>query len=113
MTRFFGQVGYGETVDQGDGVHELVVTTRDYSGDVIRPGRRYSDDNKVNSDLSVGHAISIVADGYANNHFFAIRCVKWRGTFWEVTHVAVESPRLILTLGGVYNGPTPVVPAGP
>lgn len=107
MTRFFGKVGYGNTVDQGNGVHKLVVTERDYQGDVIRPSRRYSDDQKVNSDLSVGNAISIVADGYANNHFFAIRYVAWRGALWEVTNVDVESPRLVLRLGGVYNGPTP------
>lgn len=113
MTRFFGNVGYGETVDQGDGVHELVITERSYQGDVIRPSRRYAQDQKVNSDLSVGNAISIVADGYANDHFFAIRYVVWRGTRWEVTTVDVESPRLILRLGGVFNGPAPTVPSGP
>ena len=107
MTRFMGKVGYGETVDQGDGIHKLVVTERTYFGDVIRPSVRHADDAKINSDLSVGNAISIVADGYANNHFFAIRYVEWRGALWEVTNVDVESPRLILRLGGVYNGQTP------
>lgn len=110
MTRFSGKVGYGETVDQGEGIFDVVITERLYQGDVVRPSRRYSDDAKVNSDLSVGNAISIVADGYANNHFFAIRYVQWRGALWEVSRVDVESPRLILSLGGVYNGPTPTVP---
>lgn len=113
MTRFFGKVGYGNTVDKGHGVHDVVITERPYQGDVIRPSRRFADDNKVNSDLTVGNAISIVADGYANNHFFAIRYVEWRGALWEVSNIDVESPRLILRLGGVYNGPTPVVPSGP
>lgn len=113
MTRFFGKVGYGQTVDQGDGVFGLVVTERLYQGDVIRPSRRYANDAKVNSDLFVGNAISIVADGYANNHFFAIRYVEWRGSLWEVVNVDVESPRLILRLGGVYTGQTPDVPGGP
>lgn len=113
MTRFFGKVGYGETVDKGDGVFDVEVTEREYQGDVIRPSRRYSDDAKVNSDLSVGNAISIVADGYANDHFFAIRYVEWRGTLWEVSKVDVESPRLILWLGGAYHGPTPPIPVGP
>jgi hypothetical protein len=113
MTRFFGNIGYGNTVDKGDGVHEIEVTVRQYQGDVVRPTRRYSNDDKVNSDLSVGNAISIVADGYANNHFFAIRYAEWRGALWEVTRVDIESPRLILWLGGVYNGPTPPPPSDP
>jgi hypothetical protein len=113
MTRFFGKVGYGETVNKGAGVHDVVITERLYQGDVIRPSRRYSNDDKVNSDLSVGNAISIVADGYANNHIFAIRYVDWRGTLWEVTNVDEESPRLVLRLGGVYNGPKVIVPDGP
>lgn len=113
MTRFFGKVGYGNTVDQGDGIHKLVVTERSYSGDVIRPSRRYANDEKVNSNLSVGNAISIVADAYANNHFFAIRYVEWRGALWKVENIDVESPRLILRLGGVYNGQTPDPPGSP
>lgn len=113
MTRFFGKIGYGETVDKGDGVYDLVITERNYQGDVIRPSLRYSDDAKVNSDRTLGNAISIVADGYANNHIFAIRYVDWRGALWEVVHISEESPRLILRLGGVYNGPTPPIPGGP
>lgn len=113
MTRFFGNVGYGNTVDDGHGVHTLVITERPYQGDVIKPSRRYLQDDKVNSNAQVGNAISIVADGYANNHIFAIRYVKWMGGLWEVTRVDLEPPRLVLALGGVYNGPTPVVPSGP
>lgn len=113
MTRFAGMVGYGETVDLGEGVFSPVVTERLYFGDVVRPSRRNSSDDKVNNDMTVGNAISIVADAYANNHFFAIRYVKWRGALWEVTRVDEQSPRLILTLGGAYHGPTPAVPSGP
>lgn len=106
-------VGYGETVDQGEGVFSTVITERMSYGDVVRPSRWNSDEDKVNSDLSVGNAISIVADAYANNHFFAIRYVSWRGALWKVTRVDEQSPRLILTLGGAYDGPTPPVPSTP
>jgi hypothetical protein len=113
MTRFSGKVGYGNSVDQGDGVWKDVISERFYQGDVIRPIARHTNDQKVNSDLSVGNAISIVADAYANNHFFAIRYVEWRGALWEVSSVDVESPRLILSLGGVYHGETPAIPGPP
>lgn len=108
MAKFFGKVGYGTTVDNGNGVHEQVITERMYSGDVIRNSRRLEFGEKVNDNLTVGNSISIVADAYANDHFFAIQYVEWAGTLWKVENVDVESPRLILRLGGVYNGPRPV-----
>jgi hypothetical protein len=61
---------------------------------------------KVNDDLSVGNSLSIVADAYANGHFFAIKYIKWAGAHWTVSNVTVERPRLILRIGGIYNGPT-------
>lgn len=65
------------------------------------------DGQKVNDDLSVNNSISIVADAYAIENFFAMRYVQWMGILWIVSTVEVQSPRLLLTLGGVYNGPTP------
>lgn len=108
MAKFFGKVGYGETVEKPEdsGVYVDKITERSYYGDVIKNSRKLEGSDKVNSDISVGNSISIVADAYANNHFFAIRYVEWAGAFWTVSNVDVESPRLILRLGGVYNGET-------
>jgi hypothetical protein len=110
MARFHGRVGYGETVDTGAGVYEDVITEYTYSGDVIRDTRQLVEADKVNKDLSVSNQISIVADEYANDHFFAIRYVEWAGLLWTVTDVEVQAPRLLLRLGEVYNGPTPAAP---
>lgn len=105
MARFYGKVGFGQTQNQGNGVHELVVQWRMYAGDVVRNSRMIKDDQKVNSDFSVSNSISIVSDPHANEHFSAIRYVEWAGGLWEVVDVTVESPRLLLRLGGLYNGP--------
>jgi hypothetical protein len=104
MARFYGKVGFGQVQNQGNGVHVDVVTYREYAGDVIRNSRITRTDDKVNSDLAVSNSISIVSDTHANEHFSAIRYVEWAGTLWKVTDVEVQSPRLILRLGGVYNG---------
>ena len=106
MAKFYGEIGYGQSIQTAPGVWEDVITKKNYYGDVIRKSRRLQDDEKVNSDLTVGNSISIVADAYANEHFFAIRYISWAGTLWGVSDVVVESPRLVLRLGGVYNGPT-------
>ena len=104
--RFFGPVGYGESSTlPGSGVWEDVITEVDYRGDVFRDSRRLESGDKVNSDLSVNNSISIVADEKANKHFHLIKYVVWQGEYWKVTNVELKPPRLLLTLGGVYNGP--------
>jgi hypothetical protein len=112
MAKFFGVIGYGEPEQSAPGVSSDVITEKQYYGDVIRNSRQLQETDKVNNDLTVGNSISIVADAYANEHFFAIRYIKWAGVLWTVSDVEVQSPRLLLRLGGVYNGPTAAVEEG-
>jgi hypothetical protein len=105
MARFHDVVGYGETVEKAAGVWEDVITERSYFGELLRNNRKLQDEGNLNKELTVQNSISIVADAYANEHFFAIRYVRWAGVLWTVTDVEVQRPRLILRLGGVYNGP--------
>jgi len=113
MARFFGRIGYGVTVENAPGVWVDDIVEREYFGDVIRNARNLREGENLNADLSVQNSISIVADAYANDHFFAIRYVEWAGALWTVSSVEVQSPRLLLRLGEVYNGPTPAVAPAP
>lgn len=113
MAKFHGKIGYVETVEVSSGVHSDVIVEYSYYGDVIRNSRGLREGENLNQDISVGNSISIVADAYANEHFFAIRYVEWAGVLWTVVDVEVQSPRLILRLGEVYNGPTYVAPESP
>lgn len=115
MARFYGRIGYGESKESvaGSGVWIDEIIERSYYGDVIRNTRKRSEGENLNNNLSVENQISILADAYANDHFFAIRYVEWAGTLWTVKTVEVQRPRLILWLGEVYNGPTAGVPATP
>lgn len=104
--KFRGAVGYNEeSVQTKPGVYKPHMVEFIYRGDIIRNARRLDEVDKVNPDISVNNSISIVADAYAREHFFAIRYVEWAGVLWTVSTVDVEYPRLILRLGGVYNGP--------
>lgn len=107
MARFFGEIGYGEPVEQSPGVWDIQVTEYQYQGDVIRNTRQLEDGEKVNDNVIVQNSISVVADEFAFKHFSKIQYVRWAGTLWTVSSVEVRSPRLILSLGRVYNGPTP------
>ena len=109
MARFRGEVGYGEAVETppDSGVYVDTITEVPYWGDVLRDTRKLEPGQHLNDDISVVNSISIVADEYAIKHFFKIKYVRWSGVLWTVTNVEVRSPRLILHLGSVYNGPTP------
>lgn len=101
--RYHGRVGYFETVETKPGLFEEKLTFREYYGDVLRNTRRDSSGSNVNVTITVSNQISIVADPYAREHFFQIRCIEWQGTLWTVTEVDVQYPRLILSLGDVYH----------
>ena len=104
MAKFYGEIGYGKTVETVPGVWEDVITERKYYGDVLRNTRALQEGDKVNNDITVGNSISIVADAYAYEHFFAMKYIVWAGAYWVVSDVEVQRPRLLLRLGGVYNG---------
>jgi hypothetical protein len=106
MARFFGRVGYATgPAESVPGVWVEGIVEREYYGDVLQNIRRLQEGPSVNPDLDVQNSISVVADAYAMEHFFAIRYVVWAGVYWTVTSVEVQSPRLLFRLGEVYNGP--------
>jgi hypothetical protein len=109
MARFYGEVGYGTPVENppGSGIWVDVITEFTYQGDVIRNTRQLENVEKINEDIVVSNSISIVADQYAIENFFNIKYVRWSGVLWTVSAVEVRSPRLVLSIGSVYNGPTP------
>lgn len=112
MAKFFGKIGFGESVKTGPGVYEDVITERSYFGDVIRNSRQLAENDQIIPDVTIGNSFRITDDGYASEHIQAMRYVEWAGQLWVVDDVTVERPRLIVRPGGVYNGPTPT-PAEP
>src|SRR6187402_1135188 len=102
MAKFAGVIGFGESVETKPGVWQDVIVEKKFYGDVLRNSRGLENGEKVNNDLTVGNSISIVADAYLNEHFFAIRYIMWQGARWTISDVRVEPPRLILRLGGLY-----------
>lgn len=104
MAKWCGIIGYAEQVETTPGVWSEQISERKYYGDVIRNNRRLQSAGKLNDDINVGNEISIIADPFANNNFHSMRYVEFMGTKWKVATVDVQYPRLILSLGGVYNG---------
>lgn len=73
-------------------------------GEVLRDSRYFTQGETVLGEVRYQTRISVLADAFALEHFMDIRYVEWAGRLWTVDNVTPERPRLILTLGGVYNG---------
>lgn len=106
MPRFYGKIGYAEMVEKSPGVWVEELTERNYYGELVRTRSMFQTTDQLNDNLNVSNEISIVADPYANQNFSTMRFVEFMGVRWKITNVEVKPPRLILTVGGVYNGET-------
>ena len=104
MSKWFGKIGYAETVETKPGVWKEQITVREYFGDLTRNTRRLQTVDKLNDDINISNELSIVSDPYAIQNFHTMRYAEFMGTAWKISSVEVQYPRLILTLGGVYNG---------
>ena len=91
MAKYFGTIGFVETKETTPGVWEPKVITRRYYGDLERRGRNRDNPTAINDDLRVNATISM-------------EFIEYSGAVWKISSVDVQYPRLILTLGGVYNG---------
>lgn len=83
---------------------QIEYLTSMYYGDLTHNTRRLQSAEQLNDNINVANEISIVADPFANENFHSMRYVEFMGAKWKVTSVEVQYPRLILTMGGVYNG---------
>jgi len=105
MAKFHGTIGYIDLVETRPGIYEEQVTERVYSGDLLRKSSRWSiNPDSTNDNLSINSQISILADPYAYKNFHSMKYVEFMDAKWKITSVEVKYPRLILDVGGVYNG---------
>ena len=104
MAKYYGKIGYAETVETNPGVWTEQITERSYYGDMIRNTRRLQSAGQVNDNINIANDLSIIADPYGINNFHTMRYAEFMGAKWKISNVEVQYPRLILTLGGLYNG---------
>lgn len=106
--KFAGVVGFAVQKEIRQGVYQPQIIERMYKGDVLQRSSRWQPrDNSANDDLDISNRISIVANQFAFENFHAIKYIVWMGTCWSVKSISVEPPRLVMEIGGVYNGKRP------
>ena len=111
MAKYSGDIGFAMNEETAPGVWNETIVERDYDGDVSRNrtqwqigGSQYrTDDNSINGSISLSNMISILADPFAYEFFYSMRYITYLGKKWVISSIEVEYPRLVLTIGGLYN----------
>lgn len=103
MAKYYGTIGYALTAETAPGVWEEQIVERQYYGDVLQYSKRYQATDHANDNIEISNRISIVADPFAFQNFIYIRYVTWMGVRWKVSSVEVDYPRLVMSIGGIYN----------
>lgn len=104
MAKFYGSIGYVTHEETAPGIYEEVTCERIYFGDVLKHNMRWEKGEGLNDDITINNDISIVSDPYAYQHLSEIKYVNYLGAKWKVTNITIERPRILLTIGGLYNG---------
>lgn len=105
MAKYAGMIGFAKNVEVESGDYEDVVTERRYRGDILRNNQKFAVGGTTSGELRITNQFSILADNYAFDHISEIRYLEWRGNRWIVDYIDIEYPRLVMTIGGLYNGP--------
>lgn len=104
MAKFYGVIGFIDSVETEPGIWEETIVERSYYGDLVRNTSRFQPSGGVNDDINIANNISVIADPYANENFQHMRYVEFMGAKWKISNAEVQYPRIILTIGGLYNG---------
>ena len=103
MAKFIRPIGFAKQVETEPDIWEEVITERSYSGELVRTKSRFKTSNSVNSDVDIDTEISIAADQFAIENFRSMVYIEYMGVKWRIESADIKRPRIILTIGGVYN----------
>ena len=109
MAKYCGMIGFSSSSETKPGVWEDVVTERKYRGDIVRDYRRSYRTDEVVRDYNISNTFSIVADSYMYENFQFLKYLRYLGVAWKIESVEVQYPRLLISVGGVWNGAVPTV----
>ena len=103
MAKFYGKIGYFTTAETEPGVWEEQIVEREYYGDITRNTNRSTNSNNVNDNIILSNSISVIADPFATENFQHMKYVEYLGTKWKISYAEIQYPRILLTIGEVYN----------
>lgn len=104
MDKFYGPIGFATTTESAPDVFVEQIVEKKYYGDIVKDYRKLnSPSDQLNRNIDISNRISIVADPFAQANFHTMRYVEYMGSKWKIVDIEVQYPRLILSVGGLYN----------
>ena len=109
MAKYSGKIGFRVSYEKRPGIFIDTITEKVYRGDVISNSQRNQNSDGLNDNVIIDNTIEIISNDFASTNLNNIKYATWKGIRWDVTKVQYldDNPRLVLRLGGVYNGQTP------
>lgn len=104
MSRFYGEIGFISTIESEPGIWTDKMIERKYRGEIKKNFRKWSSSEHLNDDVNISNTVSVLADTYMYNNIYAMKYIRLGGVLWKITDIEIQRPRLILSIGGLYNG---------
>lgn len=104
MAKWHGRMGFADTIETTTDVWTETIAERPYYGDVLYDNKSTNRDNEINNGFTIANKISVVADAYARDNFYKAKYITYKGTKWTIGSAEVQYPRLIVSIGGLWNG---------
>ena len=104
MAKCSGVIGYALDVETQPGVWTPDITEKNYYGDIVRDNRKIVDNSQINDSLNISNNISVVSNSFMLENMAFMKYITFMKSKWNITSVDIKPPRLILTIGGLYNG---------
>lgn len=107
--KFHGYIGFwlGD-IEIEPGIWEPNIIERHYVGEVTRNYRKFDQvADKQNDDLTVNNQFSVLSDLYLRENLTSMKYILWNGVRWKINTFELKYPRIVMEIGGLYNGKTP------
>lgn len=103
--KFSGKAGFRiDDVEIEPGVYEPTVAVKSIKGTVISNYYQHQNSDKSTIDNArITNQLSIVANQFLNEHIANLVYIEFQGVKWKVESFDIRPPRVVVSLGGVYN----------
>ena len=103
MPKCSGVIGYALAGETQPGVWTEGITEKRYIGDIIKDNRRIVDQGEINGSINISNNISIISNRFMLDNMAYMRYLTFNNSKWKISSVEIKPPRIIITLGGLYN----------
>lgn len=98
------KIGFATTAETSPGIWDEQIQEKIYYADVMRRYVKQNYNTTINANVDISNTLSIVANPEILTNLQSIRYVSWMGQRWSIGSIEVNYPRLILGIGGIWNG---------